>query len=57
MCPLIMTTWFPPRLENRENEKCHEEVREFDFGQNVLEMSGNFVSDCNIMAKAHHFMK
>ena len=30
-----------PRLENRENEKCQGKVREFDFGQNVREMSGN----------------
>ena len=36
--------------------KCQRKVREFDFGQNFREMSGNFVSDCQncviYMAKA-----
>ena len=55
MRPLIMTTGFPPHLENRENEKCQAIVREFDFGQNVREMSGSFVSDCNIYGKGPQF--
>ena len=30
-------------------------AREFDFGQNVREMSGNFASDCDIYGKSPQF--
>ena len=55
MHPLIMTKFVSPRLENREKEKCHPKVSEFDFDHNIWEMSGNFVSDCNIYDKGPQF--
>ena len=51
----IMISGFPPRLENRDNEKCQGKVSEFDFGQNVKEMSGNVASNCDIYGKSPQF--